>query len=699
MDRKGEEKMINPLIEQSAMQVGPELGATIILKATAVLTASGLATFGLRRASASVRYAVWSVAMFMLILLPVLSLVVPTSWPGEVIPSAETPPPSVHSLVSQATTLGPAGILVPVEEGGGPVAVAGSTLSVPLSSITSILEVLLIVWFAGSAVMLGRLVLHLLRVRALTRSGWEVTDPEMHAIARDSVAATGAKRPVRVIMTDRSSLPFAWGVLNPTVVLPASASRWPAEQKKSVLLHEIAHIARWDYPIHLAVEIVKALYWPNPLVWFACRRCAMERERACDDYALRGGAPSGRYASHLIEIARVQIESTPLTATTMAGEPGIFERIRYVMNETLDRSPIRLARLALVVAVAFALTLPLATIKVLSAQDWHIPKTSELIRDLRSDEDPMVRRRAAWWLGEHEDVTAVQALIRALGDEDIDVRLSSAWALGEIKDHKAIRPLIRVLENDDAYLVREMAALALGEIEDTEAVVPLMAAFRKETHMRPAIVWALGEIGSDEADIARSIAFGKMGKTPRPNTDVWARAEDVEFGELDLDIAPLLAKMTSRDPEERYKATVLVGVLGMIDGIDDIELVADALLGALRDSVPEVRAAAIWSLDEMNPSRSMRSGNKYTETSLAEYRMNALGYVLLAWHRFEEAVEIFKTNAKLHPESYNVYDSLGEAYMKTGSLELAIANYEKAVELKPDHEHGREILEILHKFR
>lgn len=691
--------MISPLIEQSATQVGPELGATIILKAAAVLTAGALATFGLRRASASVRYAVWSVAIFMLILLPLLSLIVPTSWPGEVIPSSKTRPPSVHTLVSQETRPGPTGIPVPVEKGEGPIAIAGSAPSVPLSSITPILEVLLIVWFAGSTVMLGRLVLHLLRVRALTRSGWEVTDPEIDAIARASVEAAGARRPVRVIMTDRSSLPFAWGMLNPTVVLPASAARWPAEQKKSVLLHEIAHIARWDYPIHLAVEIAKALYWPNPLVWFACRHCAMERERACDDYALRCGAPSGQYASHLIEIARVQIESTPVTATTMAGEPGIFERIRYVMNETLDRSPIRLAKLALVVAVAFALTLPLATIKVLSAEDWHIPKTSELIRDLQGDEDPLVRRRAGWWLGEHEDTSAVQDLIRALGDEDIDVRLSSAWALGEIKDHKAIRPLICALENDDAYLVREMAVLALGEIEDTEAVVPLMAAFRKESELGPAIVWALGEIGSDEADIARSIAFGKMGETPRPNTQVWARAEDVEFGELDFDIGSLLVKMRSSDPGGRYKAAVLMGVLGIVDGIDEVELVVDALLGALRDSVPEVRAAAIWSLDEMNPSRSMRSGNEYTETSLAEYRMNALGYVLLGWQRFEEAIEIFKTNVKLHPKSYNVYDSLGEAYMKIGNVDLAIANYEKAVELKPDHEHGKEILEILYKFR
>lgn len=691
--------MINPIIEQSATQMGPELGATIIIKATIVLAAAALATLILRRASASVRYAVWSVAIVTLIMLPLLSMVLPTSWPGEVVPNTEPPPPSVSSLVSQETRPGPAGIPGRADDAGRPAAVVGSAPGIPMSSVTPVLEVLLIVWLAGSAVMLGRLALHLMRVDSITRHGWAATDPEIQSASRSALLATGAKRAVRVIMTDRSSLPFSWGLWNPTVVLPEGAAEWPAEQKESVLLHEIAHIVRWDYPIHLAVEIAKALYWPNPLVWFASRRCAMERERACDDYALRGGAPSDRYASHLIEIARVQIERAPLSATTMAGEPGIFERIRHVMNETLDRSPIRLARLTLVVAVAFALTLPLATMKVLRAEDWHVPTTADLVRDLREQEDPQVRRRAAWWLGEHEDTTAVPAVISALRDEDGDVRLVAAWALGEIKDHKAIPPLIRRLERDEDFFVREMAALALGEIGQSEAVAPLMEAFKTEEDLRPAIIWALGEIRGDEAQVARAIAFGKVGEKPWENSEVWARAEDENFDDVSFEIDVLLVQTRSNDPQERYRATVLLGVLGRVDGIDEVEIVVDALLEALRDPVPKVRAAAVWSLDETNPSRSMRNGYEHSETSLTEHRMNSLGYVFLHSHRYEQAIEIFKANVKLYPKSGNVYDSLGEAYVMTGDVERAIENYEKSVEIDPENEHGKEMLEILYKFR
>lgn len=691
--------MISPVIEQSAVQMGPELGATVIIKATVVLTAAAFGTLILRRASASVRYAVWSVAITMLILLPLLSLVVPTSWPGEVVPSLEPRPPSLHSLIFQQSGSPLAAGSVPASTYEPTKWPSGTEPSIPLSRIAPILEVLLIAWLAGSAVMLVRLGIHLLRVNAITRHGWPAEDAEIRRIAERTSLAAGAKRAVRIIMSDRSSLPFSWGILHPTVVLPAAADRWPTEQKESVLLHEIAHIARRDYPIHIAVEIARALYWPNPLIWLASRRCAMERERACDDCALRGGAASDRYATHLIEIARAQVEGAPLSATTMAGEPGIIERIRYVMNETLDRSPIDVGKFALVLSLAFALTLPLASMKVLSAEDWYIPSTKELVAGLLNDEDPIVRRRAAWWLGEHEDTTAVPAVIKGLRDEDASVRLAAGWALGEIKDKDAIRPLIRTLENDEDYYVREMAALALGEIEDPAAVVPLMEAFKREKDMQRAIVWALGEIKGDEADVAQAIAFGRMGEEPRRNEEVWATAENVKFEDVNFEVGTLLGQIKSEDADERYRAAILLGVLGAVDGIDEVEMVADALLDAMRDPVPEVRAAAVWSLDETNPSRSIRAGKHHSETSITEHRMNALGYVFLQAYRLDEAIEIFKANVQLHPDSYNVYDSLGEAYMRSGQVDLAIENYEKSLEINPDNEHGSEILEILYKLR
>ena len=55
--------------------------------------------------------------------------------------------------------------------------------------------------------------------------------------------------------------------------------------------------------------------------------------------------------------------------------------------------------------------------------------------------------------------------------------------------------------------------------------------------------------------------------------------------------------------------------------------------------------------------------------------MNSIGNGLLRGKRFQEAVEISKLNTIEYRNSYNVYDNLGEAYMKLVNNELAILNY------------------------
>jgi len=78
-----------------------------------------------------------------------------------------------------------------------------------------------------------------------------------------------------------------------------------------------------------------------------------------------------------------------------------------------------------------------------------------------------------------------------------------------------------------------------------------------------------------------------------------------------------------------------------------------------------------------------------------EADINALGYRLLNDKKTEAALEIFKFNVECYPESFNVYDSLGEAYMITGDKEAAIHNYKKSLELNSENEGGREMLKKL----
>ncbi len=84
-----------------------------------------------------------------------------------------------------------------------------------------------------------------------------------------------------------------------------------------------------------------------------------------------------------------------------------------------------------------------------------------------------------------------------------------------------------------------------------------------------------------------------------------------------------------------------------------------------------------------------------TEYYLSEEEINRLGYQSLQQKKRKEAIEIFKLNVAEFPKSWNVYDSLGEAYLDDGQTALAIDNYEKSVVLNPRNTAGAEIVKKL----
>jgi len=85
------------------------------------------------------------------------------------------------------------------------------------------------------------------------------------------------------------------------------------------------------------------------------------------------------------------------------------------------------------------------------------------------------------------------------------------------------------------------------------------------------------------------------------------------------------------------------------------------------------------------------------DVAASEAQINAAGYRLMRTGNVERAIDVFRANVELYPASFNVYDSLGEAYMTRGDKELAIENYEKSIRLNPANANGIQMLEKLRK--
>jgi HEAT repeat protein len=604
-----------------------DLAVDVLLKGTVVLGIAGLAALYLRGASAAVRHAVWTVALGCLLFLPILSSSLP-AWKLEPLyVSVEADAVAATDVVvpvevAVSTSDGPCDCECDCEatekgqaaatfaSGGGNRA---SPVPAPRAGRASVEEarpagpstaaVALMIWALGVLALLARLGLDTLRVHGITRRAKNCRSAEVCELAERLVASLGIRRRVRVVVSDEVSVPLTWGVLLPVVILPESVATWTMERKRIVLLHELAHVVRWDYAILLMVEIVCAIYWFNPLVWLAARQGAMERERACDDQALHVGVRSDVYATHLYEIARAQVVGeTPRGAFAMAHASNLARRVRSILARGLDRTPLSHNQLVSAAVAALVVAFPLASVDIWGAATAEIFGTvqegdavAQRISQLE-DDDPRVRRYAAWALGELESDRGVMPLIESLDDRDSDVRLVAAWALGEIKDHMAIYPLIEMLEDDDP-LVREMAVLALGEIEHPSAVDPLTEALRREERLREPVIWALGEIKSRDAITARTAAFAAWGRGSWENDQVWTgRLGSAEARDIADDPGALTAALNDDDPRMRRSAAEWLGIRGD-------ERAVDPLLDTLHDPEPSVRAMAVWALDEINPSR------------------------------------------------------------------------------------------------
>lgn len=116
-----------------------------------------------------------------------------------------------------------------------------------------------------------------------------------------------------------------------------------------------------------------------------------------------------------------------------------------------------------------------------------------------------------------------------------------------------------------------------------------------------------------------------------------------------------------------------------------------------RISIAETLSATISSrgIDVAERQYTELKAARLANYNFDEGELNSLGYQLLRTNKFKEAIRILQLNVEAYPKSSNVYDSLGEAYMDEGNEQLAIANYEKSLELNPKNTNGERMLEKL----
>ena len=147
--------------------------------------------------------------------------------------------------------------------------------------------ILAITWLAGLGIMLLRTAGSVIKASRLVH-GPRVNDPAILMMVGRIREELGIGRLIRVIEVGAEHGPAALGAFWPTLLIPASAmTGLPLDSLHAIIIHELAHIRRYDYLINIAQMVVESVLFFNPAVWWIGRQVRLEREACCDATAVR----------------------------------------------------------------------------------------------------------------------------------------------------------------------------------------------------------------------------------------------------------------------------------------------------------------------------------------------------------------------------------------------------------------------------
>ena len=337
---------------------------TLLLKSLLLFAISGLLLFALRRSSAAARSLVCLLTLGALLALPLFSLMLP-GWHLPVLSAEPTPSrPSPALPVREGKESSPLAAAANSSAGAAASPIQLSPTAAPhsKSSLTGRTPAKQ----GGGFFLLGLLLasvrplLGLWGIRRLSRTCLDIADPQTLALTADCARLLGLKTPPRLCVA-AVPVPMTWGWRRPVIALPAASTDWPEDRLRSVLLHEMAHIKRRDWPAHRLADFACALYWFHPLVWLTARRLRSETELACDDLVLASGIPAPDYARHLLEIASAlpRVPGRSNAAIAMAQTSKIESRLTMILDKTRPRRTVarRVLVFALLPASAALITL------------------------------------------------------------------------------------------------------------------------------------------------------------------------------------------------------------------------------------------------------------------------------------------------------------------------------------------------------
>ncbi len=332
---------------------GLDLISEFFIKSSVILTFTIVLVFLFRKKSASLRHFLLSVSLLSLLLFPFLSIL-SKGWETGLLPTWHTGEGS--SQISQQwnqdrqktiplNSIGPSvtdqqmQALKLKKNGRFKFFLSKYSFSKGFFGL-----VLVAIWSAGLILLLSRICIGLFGAYKLTRQGKEISDSPWRQLLNHFLEAISIKRKISLFSHKNVNIPLTFGVIKPVVILPTESRNWTQDQRSSALFHELSHIKRCDFLVKILARCSVALYWFNPLSWFAFRMMKKEQEKACDELVLKAGVKPSTYAVNLLSIKKAgQFQWSPPTAALgVVGKSQLNERLIAILKQQLKPKEINM---------------------------------------------------------------------------------------------------------------------------------------------------------------------------------------------------------------------------------------------------------------------------------------------------------------------------------------------------------------------
>jgi beta-lactamase regulating signal transducer with metallopeptidase domain len=343
-----------------------QFGADAALKSFILFLIGGAAVLILRHVSAATRHLILFYVLVGALLLPVLSLVLP-SWPVWTF-NLPGPTHKVSADPSKATMfvvrslpvfrVNSAELFPPTQQ------LKSSNARVPTDDKLQMSETLVLVWISGFIICLSPLFGGMLSLFVLRRSSTQLSSGRAHEALQQAAVIMAFPGRIRLFESPKRSIPMTWGLLHPIIIIPKAAEEWSMDRLRLVFLHELAHLKRHDFLRKLFGHFTCSLYWFNPLAWFCFKGMLSEMEKACDDTVLRHGVKPADYADDLLQIAVHESgHSYALQAIAVIRPSTLGKRVMRILRTDLNRQATGFGERAALFSALLLLLLPLAMLR------------------------------------------------------------------------------------------------------------------------------------------------------------------------------------------------------------------------------------------------------------------------------------------------------------------------------------------------